>query len=199
MTRTIFSRETRMLPATDAALGARRKMLASVAAGVTALSLLLASAVPSRAEIRGDDLARAVIAAVAIGAIANAIEKNRKPSQMAPALPEPMRTHGVRAPRIPSSCAIEIAGKRRDLTVYPERCLRREGVSGRLPNYCAMTARIYGRQDRVYPEDCLREAGFRVSGDGHPRGRGHGYGHYDDHHHSHRGYDQNGNGWAYKH
>lgn len=167
MTDAIFSPLTRNLPA------ARRRPLRALATaltvGVTALSLMVASALPARADKAGDDLAKAIVAAIAIGAIVNSIDNKRKDSR-----PAPLPSHGSIAPRIPRDCAIEIAGKRRSVTVYPERCLRRERVEGRLPRNCAFNARIYGRVDRVYAEDCLRDAGYRVGG--------RGVGHRDDRH-----------------
>lgn len=136
-----------------------RRMMGALTAGITALSLLLAGTVQAQADTRSDNVAKAVIAAIAIGAILNSADKGR-------ARPAPVPQHPVRGPslRIPAACAIEISGKRRDVTVYPERCLRREGFDGRLPRQCANDARVFGRMDRVYGEDCLRDAGYRVGG-----------------------------------
>lgn len=134
-----------------------RRMMGALTAGITALSLLLAGTVQAQADTRSDNVAKAVIAAIAIGAILNSADKGR-------ARPVPAPHHPVRSPslRIPAVCAIEISGKRRDVTVYPERCLRREGFDGRLPRQCANDARVFGRVDRVYGEDCLRDAGYRL-------------------------------------
>lgn len=136
-----------------------RRMLGALTAGITALSLLLAGTVQAQADTRSDNLAKAVVAAIAIGAILNSADKGR-------ARPAPVPQHPVRSPslRLPAVCAIEISGKRRDVTVYPERCLRREGFNARLPRQCANDARVFGRIDRVYGEDCLRDAGYRVDG-----------------------------------
>jgi hypothetical protein len=155
-----------------------RRLMIVLTAAVTALSVMAASALPARADRSGDDLAKAVIAAIAIGAIVHSIDKNR--TRPAPVPQPPVQ---VRNPRVPSVCGIEIAGVRRNVTVYPERCLRREGFDYRLPRQCAHDARIFGRMDRVYSEDCLRNAGFRIdAGRGHDRGyRDHGRG---------RGYDR---------
>ncbi|MFN3844936.1 MAG: hypothetical protein ACK4RZ_03810 [Paracoccaceae bacterium] len=161
-----------------------RRVAAAVIAAVTVLTLMAGTAVPAQADRASDNLAKAVVAALAVGAIINSIDKGR--AKPAP-LPEPPVQ--ARAPRVPSVCAIEISGARRDVTVYPERCLRREGFDFRLPRQCAHDARVFGRVDRVYGEDCLRNAGFRVGADrgqfrddrmyrdrgrpyGHDRGRG---------------------------
>ena len=154
-----------------------RRVAVALIVAVTLLALMAASAVPARADRAGDNLAKAVIAVVAIGAIAHAIDNSR-----AKLTPIPQPPVQVRNPRVPSVCAIEISGARRDVTVYPERCLRREGFNYRLPRQCAHHARVFGRTDRVYGEDCLRNAGFRVeSGRGYDRGyRDHGRGHGRD-------------------
>lgn len=154
-----------------------RRVAGTLIAAFTVLALMAASALPARADRAGDNLAKAVVAAIAVGAIVHSIDKGRaKPA------PVPQPPVQVRNPRVPSVCAIEISGARRNVTVYPERCLRREGFAYRLPRQCAHEARIFGRTDRVYAEDCLRNAGFRVdAGRGHDRGvRDHGRGHGRD-------------------
>ena len=159
-----------------------RRVASVLMTAVTILALLAASAVPARADRQSDNLAKALVAAIAIGAIAQSFDNNR----VRPA-PVPKPPVQVRSPRVPSVCAIEFAGARRDVTVYPERCLRREGFDYRLPRHCAHDARIFGRMDRVYSEACLRDAGFRIeTGRGHNRGyrdhgRGRGDGHGRDH------------------
>jgi hypothetical protein len=155
-----------------------RRILTVLTAAATALALMTATALPAHADRSSDNLAKAVVAAVAIGAIVHSIDKGRaKPA------PVPQPPIQVRSARVPSACAIELSGARRNITVYPERCLRREGFNYRLPRHCATDARVFGRVDRVYSEDCLRNAGFRVdSGRGHDRGfRDHGRGHGRDH------------------
>ena len=58
-------------------------------AALVALSMLAASATPSHADKRGDDLAKALAAALAIGLVVNAIDKNKnKHTTPAPA-PQP--------------------------------------------------------------------------------------------------------------
>ncbi len=184
---------TRCAPAAFAA--PKRRMFALITAAVAALALMTASATPVRAGGNGEELAKAIIAAIAIGAIAKSINKGRADPAPQPApAPAPAPVHDYRPDRVPEVCAIEITGKRRDVTVYPERCMRREGFNYRLPRYCAHEARLYGRIDRVYSEDCLREAGFRVGG-GYPR-------HDDDNgwdrpRHPH-GHDRGHGGYGYR-
>jgi hypothetical protein len=131
-----------------------RRLAALLTGGALALTLVLGAAMPAKAD-KKDDLAKALIGALIVGAIVN--ELNDKPKPV-PA-PEP-----VKSPRVPSVCAISIDGAERSVTLFSESCLRREGFDYRLPRGCANSARIFGRDDRVYSAQCLRDAGFRVSG-----------------------------------
>ncbi|MEF3048060.1 hypothetical protein [Pseudotabrizicola sp. L79] len=157
-----------------------RGLLMALTVGVTALGLMLASALPARADKAGDDLAKALVAAIALGAIIHSLDDDKANANAKGPLPS---RHGL-APRLPANCAVDIMGKRRAVTVYPARCLTRSRFEGRLPRHCAFDARINGRMARVYGEDCLLDAGFRVEG---RRGGGHGYD--DRRRDSHRGYD----------
>lgn len=161
-----------------------RRVAGALIAAVTVLGLMVASAVPARAGDRASEaLAKDAVAAIGLGTVAHAIGTGR-----ARPAPLPQQAVQVRSPRVPAVCAIEISGARRAVTVYPERCLRREGFDYRLPRHCAHEARVFGRTDRVYSEECLRNAGFRVDsgrvdkGWGNDRGyRDHGRGHGRDH------------------
>ncbi|MFZ1468224.1 MAG: hypothetical protein WAT09_04510 [Paracoccaceae bacterium] len=145
-----------------------RRLVAMITAGAAALSLILAAAMPAQAGGSKDDLAKSLIAALVIGAI---IHETRKPD---PA-PTPVTPESVRKKRgpyvhdrnvIPSVCALQFEGPDRGVTVYPERCLLREGISRRaLPRDCAKEARIYGKWDRIYSQRCLRQAGFEMRRD----------------------------------
>ena len=145
-----------------------RRMAAVLTAGAMALSLMLAAALPAKAGNRDDDLAKALIAALVVGAIIHETRKDDHATPPAP-VPEPVRKKKNKwhrdQPRIPAVCALQFDGARRSVIVYPERCLMREGVGRRLPEHCATEARIYGRWDRVYSERCLRDAGFRLPAD----------------------------------
>lgn len=142
-----------------------RRLAWAITAGAAALSLVLASALPARAGSRDDDLAKALIAALVVGAIIHETRKDDRPAPpvVVPA-PDPVHKKKKRKhpPVIPSACALEFEGERRSVTVYPESCLRDYGVESRLPRYCAKEARIYGEWDRIYSEKCLREAGFKL-------------------------------------
>ncbi|MBL9074315.1 hypothetical protein [Tabrizicola sp.] len=130
-----------------------RRLAAMITGGAAALALVLATAIPARAET--NDLTKALIAALVVGAIAHELKDKDKPAP----LPEPVKTK-----RVPAVCAISIDGAERSVTLFPESCLRKEGFDYRLPRYCANSATIFGKRDRVYSAQCLREAGFRVPG-----------------------------------
>lgn len=152
-----------------------RRVAAALAAAVTVLALLVTSALPARAASG----VRTEVTPLTVAAIVPPVDAGR--TLHAPAQPLVQ----VRSPRVPAVCALQISGARRDVTVYPERCLRRVGFDYRLPRHCAYQARIHGRTDRVYAQDCLRNAGFRVDA-----GRGHDRGHRDFGHDRGRGHDR---------
>jgi hypothetical protein len=136
-----------------------RRLAAMVTGGAAALALVLATAIPAKAE--KNDLAKALIAALVVGAIAHELKDNDRPAPLPVPMPEP---EPVRSKRVPSICAISIDGADRSVTLYPESCLREERFDYRLPRHCANTATIFGKRDRVYSAQCLRDAGFRVTG-----------------------------------
>jgi hypothetical protein len=131
-----------------------RQMATILTGGAVALALILGAAMPAKAD-RKDDLAKALIGALVVGVIVN--ELNDRPKPLPAPVPEPVVSN-----RVPAVCAITIDGAERSVTLYPETCLRREGLTQRLPRGCANSARIFGRDDRVYSAQCLRDAGFRI-------------------------------------
>jgi hypothetical protein len=134
-----------------------RRLAGMVTAGAVAVALALGSALPAKAENK-NDLAKALLGALVVGVIVN--ELNDKPTRAPQVVtPDPVRTN-----RVPAVCAITIDGARQSVSLYPESCLRRAGVTARLPKGCANTASIFGRNDKVYSAQCLRDAGFRVAG-----------------------------------
>lgn len=134
-----------------------RRLAAMITGGAAALALVLATAIPAKAD--KNDLTKALIAALVVGAIAH--ELKDKPAPVPVPVPEP---EPVKSKRVPAVCAISIDGVDRSVTLYPESCLREAGFDYRLPRGCANTATIFGERDRVYSAQCLKDAGFRVSG-----------------------------------
>jgi hypothetical protein len=132
-----------------------RRLAGLLTVCAAALALALGTALPARADST-DDLAKALLGALFVGVIVN--ELNDKP-RAAPVVVPPVP---VATRRVPAVCAISIDGSQRSVTLYPETCLRREGLKARLPVACANTATVFGQKDRVFSAQCLRDAGFRV-------------------------------------
>ena len=135
-----------------------RRFAAMLTGGAAAVALVLATTIPAKAENK-NDLAKALIAALVVGVIANELKDKDKPAPIREPIPEPAPINHV-----PSVCAISIDGAERSVTLYPETCLRKEGFYARLPRGCANSATVFGQRDKVYSSQCLRDAGFRVSG-----------------------------------
>lgn len=133
-----------------------RRFASLLTAAAVALALVLGAVLPARAD-KKDDLAKALIAALVVGAIVKGLDDTPKARPVI--VPEPVKSR-----RVPAVCAITIDGAKNSVTLFSESCLVGEGFGNRLPQNCANTARIFGRNDRVYSADCLRDAGFRVSG-----------------------------------
>ena len=136
---------------------ARSRIMTVLVAGVTALAMIMASAMPASAERKNKDALKALAAIAAIALIAQAVKDNKR--RHAPPAPAPVPVP-VQLPRVPGICAIEIGSGAGSFTGFSERCLRDEGFNYRLPSGCATTIRIYGRADKFFPEQCLRDAGF---------------------------------------
>ena len=131
-----------------------KRLMSGLTMLAAAMALIAASAVPSHADRRSDNIAKVIVGALIVGAIVNEVQKDkRKPKPPV----EPVDTR-----RVPSACAIEIesSSQPRPVVVYGGNCLRDYGLN-RLPN-CGRSATIYGRNDRLYSPDCLRDAGFIV-------------------------------------
>ncbi len=156
----LSERITAMSPVNERLRTMRIRFIALVAASATALGVIVASAVPSRAEVNDKDLLKLLLGVAAVAIIANELKKDKDDDDDEPPVvvkpgPSP---HGK---RLPSACAIEVTGLRRDRIGYSGNCLESYGFR-RLPNHCAVSARVYGRPDRLYPASCLRDAGYRL-------------------------------------
>ncbi len=140
-----------------------RRKIAGLTAGALAISVVLASAVPVRAE-SDDDLLAALAALAVIGVI---IAESNKDRDERPTVHEDKDWHApdpYPAPvrRIPPACAINVETRdHRDVVFYTESCLRRAGLYD-LPNACAREVTSYGRRDLVYGQSCLRRAGYLI-------------------------------------
>jgi hypothetical protein len=156
MTAMFKSKAVRIARTMPREAGVPGRKLATIITGAAAvMALVLATAMPARAD-KNDDLVKALIAALVIGALVH--EANKDDPKPVPA-PQP-----VRQPRVPQVCAIQIDGAETSVTVYPESCLKEKGFDHRLPRGCSHEARIFGQKDHIYGVQCLRDAGFQVSG-----------------------------------
>ena len=147
----------------------------TLAATTLALSLALSpvTATPAAAGPDGEDLAKAAIGLLIIGAIASAARDNRRESRAArdhyqPHDPRPGRGHGHggrhdwnRPASLPASCAFEIRTDHGRSDVYGRRCVENAGFRT-LPAACAFDVRIRGERRTVYGARCLSEFGYRT-------------------------------------
>ena len=156
-----------LTPGKARAVPRRRRRLAGLTAGALALSVVVSSAMPVRAN-DNDDLVAALAALALLGVILN--ESNNDP---APPPPPPPPRYGyvqpypypVRRNILPPVCAIEVEARdHRTVVVYAESCLDRYDLD-RLPQRCAHEIRVRGNRDWVYGQACLRDAGFRPGND----------------------------------
>lgn len=129
-----------------------KRLLGGLTMLAAAVALIAASAVPSHADRRSDNIAKVIVGALIVGAIVNEVQKDKRKPPVYP----------VDSRRVPGACAIEIesASQPRPVVVYGGTCLREYGLT-RLPA-CGRGATIYGRAERLYSPDCLRGAGFSV-------------------------------------
>ncbi|MDQ2065343.1 hypothetical protein Q9295_03070 [Xinfangfangia sp. CPCC 101601] len=134
-----------------------RRSAGLVTAGALAFALMLGLGLPARAAALAPiepNVTTLLSVQGPVSAEAELVRQKKRPSA-----------------RIPAVCAMEIGERRHRAVVYPERCLRRQGVEVRLPRECAKMVRIRGKHERVYTERCLRDEGFRIGG-------GRGWGHH---------------------
>ena len=134
-------------PSRQATSQSPRGLAALITGGAVVLALVLATVIPARADTK-DDLAKAVIAALLVGVIANELDDDPKPRPTS-------------KKRVPAACAISIDGADRSVTLFPESCLIEHGLR-HLPRDCGNRATIFGQRDRVFSARCLLSAGFRL-------------------------------------
>ena len=153
----------RMRNPARAAVPAWRRGLAGLVAGAMALSVVLASAMPVRAD-DNDDLVAALAALALLGVIISEGDNDgdKGGDKSYDHDDRPRHRDPAQGGWIPAACAIEIEGRdRRQIVVYAESCLDRYDID-RLPQRCAREIGYKGRRDWVYGAACLRDAGFRL-------------------------------------
>ena len=149
-------------------------MRKTLTAGVTALSLLLATAAPTQAA-NNDGLNKAVIGLLAAGAIGLAINQNNTPQVVEVehnrrfgdrdnhrrTVPQSRNTR--RADPLPGNCFRRIElGNGRTQSVFTESCLdQRYADNAALPRQCLTNLGGPNGSRQGYEANCLRNRGFR--------------------------------------
>ena len=157
-------------------------MMKSIVAGVTALSLTLASAIPAQAQgLDREDVGKLLFGLVAIAAVSAAIENNQRREQSTPEtraherrtgswadLNQPLPRHDNRRDErrltLPSECLRTVETRFGDLRLFGQRCLERNyRFVADLPERCEV--RVYSDRGprEGYDPLCLREQGYRTN------------------------------------
>lgn len=150
-------------------------MFKTLTAGLTALSLIIIPAAPVQAQNSNNDLNRAIIGLLAIGAVGLAIKNNQSRSSETRTHRPSIQVHKThrnhnnrvrqqrRVDPVPGRCFRRVETSRGGYQgVFTERCLeRRYRDANTLPRQCQV--RIGGRDGhrRGYDASCLRDFGYR--------------------------------------
>jgi hypothetical protein len=152
----------------------------TLAASTLALSLALSpiTATPAAAGPDGEDLARAAIGLLIIGAIASAARDNTRDERADRDQYRPVEPiHGRvdrggngrghdrdrhHAAALPQDCVLQVRTSRGTSDAYGRRCVERAGFRT-LPAACAFDVQDRGRTRTVYGSRCLSEYGYRTT------------------------------------
>lgn len=155
-------------------------MLKSLIAGVTALSLTLATAVPAQANgVDREDVGKLLLGLAAVAVIGAAIENNNRDNDRTTRVHDrPHRAPHVNPPRsnhwsdlshrnngrwvLPRDCLRRVETRFGDIRLFGQRCLERNYRHvDSLPRRCAV--RVYSNNGprRGFDPLCLREQGYR--------------------------------------
>lgn len=137
---------------------ARRGAWTRLTAAVAVMALLLAAAVPARAETSGGKVVAGIAALAALAWLVNEAQ-DQKDRDRPVKRPEKTPSTEVR-PLVPPVCALDIGTPSQPARAYSGSCLKTEGFAWALPDRCARPVRLFGKADRIYPADCLQKAGF---------------------------------------
>lgn len=137
-------------------------MFRPLIAGVTALSLTFATAMPAQANgIDRDDAGKIIFGIVALAALGAAIENrndnDERVTQTRSPQRQPTQTHQT---RLPSECLREVG---RNDRIFTRNCLQRNDVRvNRLPNRCEVRVFTGNRSRNGFDPSCLRQEGYRI-------------------------------------
>lgn len=156
-------------------------MLKPLIAGITALSLTLATTTPARANgFDREDVGKLLIGIAAIAALNAAVESNRREDRAAePAAPAQHRTHRdnswsdlsrdrqrdhARNGNLPRECLRSVETRFGTQRLFARRCLERNYARvNRLPERCAVRIYTTNGPRSGFDPHCLREQGFRAT------------------------------------
>ncbi len=152
----------------------RKTFKATLLAAVLAVSSVAVT--PARAAPDGEDFIKGAIGIIALGALVNAIEKDRNrrttpsraptyqhydPPRYQPPRHDPPRGHASR--ELPAQCLFDVRTRDGWRSVYGRNCMEQFGVRvNRLPRDCAFEVRTDHGRNTVYGQRCLVRSGYRV-------------------------------------
>jgi len=153
-------------------------MMKSLVAGVTALSLTLASATTAHANgLDRDDVGKLLLGLLAVGVVGAAIENNQRREERQSQsrssgswadLNQPRPRHDNRRDdrrmTLPSDCLRTVETRFGNLRLFGERCLQRNyRFAASLPERCEV--RVFSDNGPLngYDPLCLREQGYRTN------------------------------------
>ncbi|MDO6591972.1 MULTISPECIES: hypothetical protein [Rhodobacterales] len=143
-------------------------MFKPLIAGVTALSLTFATAMPAQADgIDRDDAGKIIFGIVALAALGAAIEnRNDNDQHSSPTQTRSPQRHPTQGndqrhnTRLPSECLRDIG---RNNQVFTSNCLQRNDVRvNALPNRCEVRVFTGNRARNGFDPTCLRQEGYRI-------------------------------------
>jgi hypothetical protein len=148
-----------------------KHMFKSVIAGVTALSLTFATAMPAQANgIDRDDAGKVIFGLVALAVLGAAIENNNRhhsepeaTRDLTPQRPAGWETGNNRNVALPRTCMQQIETRSGNHSMLMSRCLQRNDVRVRdLPNRCEVRLFTDNGPRNGFDPACLRQAGYRI-------------------------------------
>jgi hypothetical protein len=153
-------------------------MMKTLVAGVTALSLTLASAAPAQANgLDREDVGKLLLGLLAVGVVGAAIENNQRReetqvqrqgsgswAELNQPRPRPDNRHDDRRRILPYECLQTVETRFGDLRLFGERCLERNyRFAASLPERCEVRVYSDNGPRSGYDPLCLREQGYRTT------------------------------------
>ncbi|MEM8536643.1 MAG: hypothetical protein AAGF56_02155 [Pseudomonadota bacterium] len=156
-------------------------MFKTLTAGITALSLTLASAAPAQAQsFNREDVGKLLIGLAAVAVIGAAIEENRDRRSNSTRVHDTPSWNGINSGSwsslnrqhqqfhhqrraIPASCLRDVQTRFGTQPMFGQRCLERNYAQlSRLPARCAVRVYTNNGPRQGFDPLCLREQGYRA-------------------------------------